>query len=130
MNYFKQVLNLHFWLERFISSLKICDMTLNLLSNTWNMDPLLNSWTQKTVKKCVVTRELIPNEVKTISSAGSIVATVFDAHGIMFIDWRNFLWKKECFHSAGYRPQVLSITGRMLCHLSYGGSTTFLTETC
>ena len=26
--------------------------------------------------------------------------------------------------------QTDNITGRMLCHLSYGGSTTFLTETC
>ena len=41
-----------------------------------------------------------------------------------------FLWKKERFHSDGYRAQVLSIAGRMLCHLSYGGSTTILTETC
>ena len=29
-----------------------------------------------------------------------------------------FLSKKERFHSAGYRAQVLSIAGRMLCHLS------------
>ena len=34
-----------------------------------------------------------------------------------------FLWKKERFHSAGYRAQDLSIPGRMIYHLSYGGST-------
>ena len=44
------------------------------------------------------------------------------------INCRNFLWKKERFHSAGFRTQVLWIAGRKLCHLSYGGSTTFLTK--
>ena len=29
----------------------------------------------------------------------------------------------ERFHSAGYRAQDLSIAGRMLYHVSYGGST-------
>ena len=36
---------------------------------------------------------------------------------------KNFLWKKERFHFAGYRAQGLSIAGRMLYHLSYGDST-------
>ena len=36
---------------------------------------------------------------------------------------KNFLWKKERFHFAGYRAQGLSIAARMLYHLSYGGST-------
>ena len=44
------------------------------------------------------------------------------------IYWRNFLWKKERFHSAGYRAQDLSIAGRMLYHLSYGGSTQFFSQ--
>ena len=41
----------------------------------------------------------------------------------IYIFWKNFLWKKERFYSAGYRAQDLSIAGRMLYHLSYGGST-------
>ena len=31
--------------------------------------------------------------------------------------------RKGSFHSSGYRAQFFSIAGRMLCHLSYGGST-------
>ena len=44
------------------------------------------------------------------------------------INWRSFLWKKERFHSAGYRAQDLSIAGRMLYHLSYGGSTQLFSQ--
>ena len=39
-----------------------------------------------------------------------------------------FLWKKERFHSAGYRAQDLSIAGRLLYHLSYGGSTKLFSQ--
>ena len=39
-----------------------------------------------------------------------------------------FLWKKECFHSAGYRAQDLSIAGQMLYYLSYGVSTKLFSQ--
>ena len=42
--------------------------------------------------------------------------------------WKIFLWKKERLHSAGYRAQDLSIAGRMLYPLSYGGSTKLFSQ--
>ena len=41
---------------------------------------------------------------------------------------KKFSVKKERFHSAGYRAQDLSIAGRMLYHLSYGGSTQLFSQ--
>ena len=42
--------------------------------------------------------------------------------------WKNFLWKKGRFDSSVYRAQDLSIAGRMLYHLSYGGSTQLFSQ--
>ena len=50
-----------------------------------------------------------------------IFLLVLDIH--LLCVWKNFLWKKERFDSAGYRTQDLSIASQILYHLSYGGST-------
>ena len=42
---------------------------------------------------------------------------------LTFSIFKKILWKKQRYHSAGYRTQDHSIAGRMLYHLSYGGST-------